>query len=164
MKFNEIGDMDVRPRTVALLLGSVVVVVALFSAPLLGSKDANVAPAAAAVADAAIETPAAPVASPAYELQVGHWNCDEAYGYFTIEGVVTNLTTKPIDSIVAVGTFYDGAGNFVKSDNGLIEYQPLLPHPVQGHDFQQPGDPPLRRRLQGILGRHFFGEAVSDMA
>src|SRR5689334_18208967 len=53
---------------------------------------------------------------PSFELRVGRWRCHQEYGYEITEGLVTNLTDTSIDQIVAVATYFDRNGNFIKSD------------------------------------------------
>lgn len=59
------------------------------------------------------------LSSTGYETETG--------SYHKIEGQVKNISDKPIDSIVAVGTWMSKDGTFIKSDQALIEYRPLLP-------------------------------------
>jgi len=44
-----------------------------------------------------------------------------------IRGEVKNVSNRPIKNLMAVATFRTGAGGFVKSDDALVEYNPLLP-------------------------------------
>ncbi len=48
-------------------------------------------------------------------------------GYFVVEGEVKNISSIPLDDVVAVVTVYDGNRNFIASDTALIEYTTLLP-------------------------------------
>lgn len=59
-------------------------------------------------------------------LQLNAWNWKVEHGYITVTGEVENLSDKPIKSLMAMAKFYDADGNFVKSSDGMVEYQPLL--------------------------------------
>lgn len=48
------------------------------------------------------------------------------HGFCFVEGQVANIGTKSLRSVVVVATWYD-EGQFVKSDEALIAYDPLEP-------------------------------------
>lgn len=48
------------------------------------------------------------------------------YDYSIVEGQVRNTSSRSIQSIVAVVTWYDDNDNFVTSESALIEYDPLV--------------------------------------
>lgn len=73
-------------------------------------------------------TKTAPVitkAEPVLELQ--QWNWHEEHGYAIAEGAIKNISSESLDNVVAVMLIYDKNGNFIKSDDALIEYRPILP-------------------------------------
>lgn len=43
------------------------------------------------------------------------------------QGTVKNLTTRSLENVQVVVTFYDSSGGFITSDSALIEYNPILP-------------------------------------
>jgi hypothetical protein len=51
---------------------------------------------------------------------------ERGYGYITISGQVKNISGSPMKDVEAVATFVDKAGNFVTSDDALIDYNPIL--------------------------------------
>ncbi len=61
-------------------------------------------------------------------LEVASWSCYEDHGYMIIEGEVKNIADTPLKNLRVVGNFRKDDGSFVKSDDGLIEYSPLLPN------------------------------------
>lgn len=71
-------------------------------------------------------SPSAPVGDELELLSSRGYESDGG-GYYKIEGQVKNISDKPMDSIVAVGTWFSADGTFIKSDDALIEYRPLLP-------------------------------------
>jgi hypothetical protein len=60
-------------------------------------------------------------------LELVSWNITREYGYATAEGLVTNISDKRLENIQAVVTFKTKDGEFIKSDTGMVEYNPLLP-------------------------------------
>lgn len=63
---------------------------------------------------------------PAYILQILSANSEIAYGYITIDGQVKNISSKSLQNVVAVVTYYTDEGTFVKSADALIDYNPVL--------------------------------------
>ena len=48
------------------------------------------------------------------------------HGYIGAEGLVKNISDKSLDNVEAIVNFLDAKGNFVKFDDALIEYNPIL--------------------------------------
>lgn len=46
--------------------------------------------------------------------------------YLIVEGEVENTSNHPLDDVVAVVSCYDKNGQFINSDDALIEYKPIL--------------------------------------
>jgi len=61
-----------------------------------------------------------------YQLESISRAWSREYGYITLEGEVRNISGLSINEIVAVAKAYTEDGTFVKSDDALIDYQPLL--------------------------------------
>lgn len=59
------------------------------------------------------------------ELTAFSWS-KTGTSYATVEGLVRNISGKPIDRVQAVAMMYDASGQFVSSSSAMIEYQPLL--------------------------------------
>lgn len=51
----------------------------------------------------------------------------EAGNYFIGEGLVKNISSEPQRQVTAVVFMLDKDSNFIKSDDALIDYDPLLP-------------------------------------
>jgi hypothetical protein len=47
-------------------------------------------------------------------------------GYHIVEGQVKNLSNVPLKNVTAVATWYDKDGGFIKSDDAIIDYNPIL--------------------------------------
>ena len=60
-------------------------------------------------------------------LEVGAWTWSVEHDYATVEGEVTNLSSRPLANVEAVASFRDSAGTFITSNDALIEYNPIMP-------------------------------------
>jgi hypothetical protein len=47
--------------------------------------------------------------------------------YHIVEGQVKNISDEPLRSVVVVATWFDKDGNFIKSDDAMVEFNPILP-------------------------------------
>jgi hypothetical protein len=52
---------------------------------------------------------------------------ESAGSYHIIEGQVKNVSSQPLKNVTAVGIWLDKDGEFIKSDDAIIEYNPILP-------------------------------------
>ena len=91
-------------------------------------------------------------------LELVSYTCGREYGYFKVTGQVKNISSKPIESVVAVGSMYTKDGTFVKSDEALIKYNPILVD--QTSPFEVIGtDNPEIDKCQ-IEFKEFFGGTI----
>jgi len=51
----------------------------------------------------------------------------DEHGYAFVEGQVKNISSGPLRNVAVLATWYDKAGEFVKSDDTLIDFNPILP-------------------------------------
>ncbi len=70
-------------------------------------------------------TAPAPQAVPPLELLAS--NGTIGHGYHTVEGQVKNVSSEPLDNVKVVVSWFTKDGTFVKKDDALIDYRPLLP-------------------------------------
>lgn len=61
------------------------------------------------------------------EVESWRWGQSESEHYYEVKGVVKNVSQAPLKGVVAVVLVYDKNHQFITSDDGLIEYQPILP-------------------------------------
>lgn len=66
-------------------------------------------------------------APPEPELKIKSWRCDIEENYTYVRGEVKNLTDQKIEHVLAVATYKNKAGELVKSDDALVEFDPLMP-------------------------------------
>ena len=64
---------------------------------------------------------------PAYILQLLSTSYERAYDYITMSGEVKNISSKNLENVMVVVSYYTDDGTFVKSDDALIGYNPILP-------------------------------------
>lgn len=60
-------------------------------------------------------------------LELENFNPVHEYGFNKVSGAVKNISDKKLEGVQAVASFYDKDGNFIKSDDAMIEYNPILP-------------------------------------
>ena len=60
-------------------------------------------------------------------LEVISWKCDKEYSYVFVRGEVKNISSRSIENVMAVGEFRTKDGTLVKSEDSLIDYNPILP-------------------------------------
>lgn len=61
------------------------------------------------------------------KLEIQSFNCNTEHGYHSIVGEVKNVSPSKIDNVMAVGVFVTRSGEVVKTQNTLIEYNPIMP-------------------------------------
>jgi hypothetical protein len=87
--------------------------------------------------------PVPPVSTPQLGLLAAHGYIE--YGYYKVEGQVKNLSDGPLQNVAAVVNWYDSAGNFVKSDDALIQYNPILAGQTSPFTTITTGNPEMKR-------------------
>lgn len=60
-------------------------------------------------------------------LELISWRCESEHGYMYVRGQVKNVSSHSLKNVMAVGTFKTKSGQFIKSSDALIEYNPILP-------------------------------------
>jgi hypothetical protein len=103
------------------------------------------------------ETPAVKATAPTstYHLALLSSRGYETYGYYIVEGQVKNLTDRSLENVTAVATWYDRNGQFISSDDALIEYNPLLPGQTAPFKTMTRGNPEMKRF--SVEFKHLFG-------
>lgn len=97
---------------------------------------------------ASVGTPRPVVPSrPTYQLALTSSNGYESeYGnYHIIEGEVKNISDEPLKNVTAVGIWLDKDGGFIKSDDALIDYNPILPGQTSPYKTMSSGNPAMAK-------------------
>jgi len=63
---------------------------------------------------------------PDYQLELLNFKCFQQYDFYHIEGQVKNISDESLKSVAALGTTYTADGEFIKSEESLIDYNPIL--------------------------------------
>jgi hypothetical protein len=74
-------------------------------------------------------------------LEVLSWHWGREYSFLKVTGEVKNISSKPMKSVWAVVEFRAADGTLVKSSDGVVEYDPILPgqtSPFQVMDTDNP--------------------------
>ena len=85
------------------------------------SPPANSGKPSAAVSSATSQT------LPTQPLEVRSWRCDTEYGFVFIRGDVKNVSSGKLENVMAVGEFRTKSGELVKTEDALLEYNPIMP-------------------------------------
>ena len=102
------------------------------------SSTSGAAPTPAAGAPARVQRDQlALVSSKGYESEYG--------GYHIIEGMVKNISDEPLKNVTAVGIWLDKDGEFIKSDDALIDYNPILPGQTSPFKTMSTGNPAMAK-------------------
>ena len=72
-------------------------------------------------------TRADPTQAEALPLRLLGHGCRQEYDYQVCEGEVRNTSGEPLENVMVEVRFQDKAGGFIKSEDAMIGYQPLMP-------------------------------------
>ena len=61
------------------------------------------------------------------DLELGAWHSERTYDWMTTEGEVKNISNVRLQHVQACVVWRDAAGNFITSDDALVEYDPIMP-------------------------------------
>jgi hypothetical protein len=90
------------------------------------------------------------LSSKGYESETGN--------YWYVEGQVQNISGSPIKSLVAVSTWYDKDGAFIKSDQAVVDFDPLMPNQVSAFKTITRGNPAMSKYT--VQFKAFFGGTI----
>lgn len=90
------------------------------------------------------------LSSTGYEAEYG--------GYHYVEGQVKNLSNEPLKSLTAVAIWMDKDGEFIKSDDSLVDYNPLLPGQTSPFKVISTGNPKMSKYR--VEFKTLFGPAI----
>ena len=102
------------------------------------------------------EPPSEP--EPTYKLQLLSTNDERAYDYITIYGQVKNISNESLENVMAVVEYYTSDGTFVKSDDALIDYNPILPNQTSPFEVITTDNPAIKR--YSVSFKFLFGGTI----
>lgn len=86
-----------------------------------------------------------PLSAMESQLALVKSNGYESAGAWFVEGQVTNIAGVPLDQIQVVVQWFDGNGDFVKSDTAFIDFHPLLPGQTSHFKATSEGSPSMMK-------------------
>ena len=89
-------------------------------------------------------------------LLSNRWHTES--GYAIMEGQVLNVSEQPLENVEAVATFYDAKGEFVTSDNAVIDYNPILPAQKSSYKVIVTYNPAMRQG--GVEFKYLGGGSI----
>jgi hypothetical protein len=103
-------------------------------------------PSTSGAASAVPSTPSRPP-KPTYDLALisvtGYESTSGAY--YIIEGQVKNVSSQPLQNVMAVGIWSNKNDEFIKSDDALIDYNPILAGQTSPFKTMSTGNPAMAR-------------------
>jgi TM2 domain-containing membrane protein YozV len=133
--------------SLAMLFGFVVM--AAFVAPKYNDTPATAATTASPVAKAPQSKA---------DVHVVNFNCSRAYGFTTVDGEIRNISNSPISNLMIVASHYASDGTFIRSDSGMVEYNPLMPGQTSPFKAVGTDNPMISNCKVGF--KRMFGGAV----
>ncbi|MFQ6002153.1 MAG: tetratricopeptide repeat protein [Candidatus Zixiibacteriota bacterium] len=91
-------------------------------------------------------------------LELQTWNWEKEGDFVVAEGLVKNISEEKLENVVAVFSVYDANGEFITSDNALIEYDPLLPGQTSPFKVMIKYNPAIEKAEIGF--KHLSGESI----
>ncbi|GEM_PF-3075424 len=91
-------------------------------------------------------------------LELVSFRCYTEYDYFHIVGEVKNISDKSLEDVVAVGNAYTQDGEFVKSDDTLIDYNPILAGQTSPFEVLMTGNPAIKKCK--VSFKEFWGGTI----
>jgi len=87
-----------------------------------------------------------------------HW-CQES-GYAIATGRVTNISSVPLDNVMAVVEFEAKDGSLITSSDSMIDYQPILPGQSSPFTVMETWNPAMAKGTAGVSFKTVLGEPI----
>ncbi len=81
-------------------------------------------------------------------------------GYAIVTGEVQNISGQSLKNVAAVATWYDKDGGFIRSDDTLIEYNPILPGQKSPYKVMSTYNPAMAK--YAIAFKSLFGAGIAS--
>lgn len=96
-----------------------------------------------------------------YKLELLASNGTSQYGFATVEGQVKNISGSSLKSVMVVVEWATADGQFVKSDDSLVEYDPILAGQVSPFKSITSHNPAMQKYR--ISFKQLFGGTISTL-
>ena len=97
-----------------------------------------------------------PDALPKLELMSHTWHTE--YDYAVYEGTVRNISSRSIENVEAVVSFYDKQGGFITSSEALINFNPILPGQTSPFKVMKTHNPAMEKAAVDF--KYFMGGSI----
>lgn len=94
----------------------------------------------------------------AADLMLISWSWSSEYGFATAEGQVRNISGRNLENVQAVVTWLDGNGNFITSQDAMIEYNPILAGQTSPFEVMARYNPAMKKAR--ITFKYLFGGTI----
>ncbi len=92
-------------------------------------------------------------------LEVQSWGCVTENRYIHGRGEVKNVSARPLKNVQAVGTLRNAAGELVKTESSLIDYNPIMPGQTSPFEALGPENPAITNC--NLSFKHLFGGEIA---
>ncbi|MFC1955016.1 FxLYD domain-containing protein [Chloroflexota bacterium] len=99
-----------------------------------------------------------PSNGPGYKLQCLSWANYTEYGYIHVVGEVNNISDSKLENVTAVVNFRTEDGTLVKTEEALIDYNPLMPGQTSSFEVLTTENPAVKKL--GLNFKHLLGEKI----
>lgn len=114
------------------------------------------------IAPTAFDSSRVPTEPATPPLEVQSWHCDQKDSFMFVRGEVKNVSPNKLKNIAAVGTWYTKAGALIKSDDALLDYNPILPGQTSPFEVISTSNPEAQRC--GLNFKNLMGGTVGFTA
>jgi len=91
-------------------------------------------------------------------LRMTDWHWGHQRDYAVAEGVVQNVSSRRLESVMAVVLFYTASGEFITSEDALIKYDPLMPGQSSPWEVMARWNPQMAKA--SVEFKKLFGEEL----
>lgn len=94
--------------------------------------------------------------APLLELQT--FNFTKSYDFDKVQGAVKNISGQKMEGVQVVASFYDKDDNFIKSDDAMIKYNPILPGQISPFETIGTDNPAIK--TASVSFKYIFGGTI----
>jgi hypothetical protein len=73
------------------------------------------------------------------------WSWRQEHGYAIIRGEVKNITSRNLDNIQVVASFYTDDDHFISTADAIVEFNPILPDQTSPFEAMATYNPRMRK-------------------
>ena len=92
-------------------------------------------------------------------LEVQSFNCVKEHSYVYVRGEVKNISSQKLENVMAVGEFRTKSGDLVKTEDALLEYNPIMPGQTSPYEAGGTDNPEITNC--NVSFKHLFGTPIS---